>query len=290
MSRDAPHSSQLVFCSPPVAGQVPLLDRLEAVKAAGFTAISLQPTDVWALEEQGMSASEVAARIADAGLTVGEVDCTACWLERHKTQGGDDDLSLLLRSLTAERVVETAARIGARSVVAVDLSDAPFNRDEVAEGFAAVCDLAAEHGLLAHIEFLPMSPIRSLTEAWSAVEAAGRANGGLTVDSWHFFRSGSSLDDLARIPGKRIHTVQLNDAPATPAGDMWDEMMNARLLPGQGAFDLAGLIGTLDRIGSTAPLGVEVFNARHQNQTIAQIAQDWAQATRAMLAKVRGPA
>ena len=285
MSGDA-----LIFCSPPVAGQVPLLDRLAAVKAAGFTGISLQPTDVWALEEQGMSASEVAARIADAGLTVGEVDCTACWLERHKTQGGDDDLSLLLRSLTAERVVETAARIGARSVVAVDLSDGAFDRDEAAEGFAAVCDLAAEHGLLAHIEFLPMSPIRSLTEAWSVVEAAGRANGGLTVDSWHFFRSGSSLDDLARIPGERIHTVQLNDAPATPAANMWDEMMNARLLPGEGAFDLAGLIGTLDRIGSTAPLGVEVFNARQQNQTIAQVAQDWAQSTRAMLAKVRGPA
>ncbi len=285
MSGDA-----LIFCSPPVAGQVPLLDRLAAVKAAGFTGISLQPTDVWALEEQGMSASEVAARIADAGLAVGEVDCTACWLDRHTTQGGDDDLSLLLRSLTAKRVVETAARIGARSVVAVDLSDAPFDRDEAAEGFAALCDLAAEHGLLAHIEFLPMSPIRSLTEAWSVVEAAGRANGGLTVDSWHFFRSGSSLDDLARIPGERIHTVQLNDAPATPAANMWDEMMNARLLPGEGAFDLAGLIGTLDRIGSTAPLGVEVFNARQQNQTIAQVAQDWAQSTRAMLAKVRGPA
>ena len=288
--------SPLVFCSPPM-GHVPLLDRLEGVRAAGFSLISLLPGDVWALEEQGIPARDIAARIADAGLAVGEVDCCACWMERHKTAkkargGGDDDLSALLRSLTAERVMETAARIGARSVVAVDISDttAPFNVDEAAQGFARLCDLAAEHGLLAHIEFLPMSPIRSLGEAWAVVQAAGRANGGLTVDSWHFFRSGSRLADLSQIPGERIHTVQLNDAPATAAPDMWDEMMTARLLPGEGAFDLAALIQTLDRIGSVAPIGVEVFNARQQDQTIAQVATDWARSTRATLAKARGQA
>lgn len=284
----AMRSDALVFCSPPVAGQVPLLDRLGPVKAAGFTAISLQPTDVWMLEEQGMTAAEIALRIADAGLSVAEVDCTACWMERQKDQDGDDDLSRLLRSLTAERVVATAARMGARSIVAIDLSATPPSLDEAAEGFAALCDLAAEHDLRAHIEFLPASAIRTLNDAWAIVGAAGRANGGLTIDAWHFFRSGSTLDDLAKIPCERIHTVQVNDGPATPQGDGWDEMMTSRLLPGEGAFDLTGLVRTLDKIGSTAPIGVEVFNARQQGQNIAQVAQDWANSTRAMLAKARG--
>ena len=283
-------SASLVFCSPPVAGHVPLLDRLAAVRAAGFTAISLQPTDVWMLEEQGMAATEIATRIADSGLSVAEIDCTACWMERQKDQGGDDDLSRLLRSLTAERVVATAARIAAPSIVAIDLSATPPSLDEAAEGFAALCDLAADHGLRAHIEFLPTSAIRSLNEAWAIVSAAGRANGGLTVDSWHFFRSGSTLEDLAAIPGNRIHTVQVNDGPAIPQSDGWDEMMTSRLLPGEGAFDLIGLVRTLDQIGSTAPIGVEVFNARQQNQPLAQVAQDWADSTRAMLAKARGQA
>lgn len=288
--------NDLVFCSPPV-GHVPLLDRLEPVRAAGFTAISLLPGDVWALEDAGMPATEITARIADAGLRVAEVDCTSCWMERQRTQGGDDDLSRLLRSLTAERVVETAARIGARSVVAIDMSATPPSLDEAAEGFAALCDLAAEHGLLAHIEFLPASAIRDLRTAWAIVEAAGRPNGGLTIDAWHFFRSGSTLDQLAALPGNRIHTVQLNDGPliAGPGADPWDEMMTARQIPGalgteNGGFDLAALIRTLDAIGSTAPIGVEVFNAANTTHPVAHVAQDWASSTRALLAKARGQA
>jgi sugar phosphate isomerase/epimerase len=38
--------------------------------------------------------------------------------------------------------------------------------------------------------------------------------------------------------------------------------MHARLLPGEGSIDLAGLIRTLDAIGSIAPIGVEVLSDR----------------------------
>lgn len=279
----------LVFCSPPLA-QVPLLDRLGPVAAAGFTALSLQPTDVWALEEQGMAAPEIRARIVDAGLAVAELDCTACWMERQRTAGGDDELAQLLRRLTADRVVATAARIGARSVAAIDMSPTPPPLDEAAEGFAALCDLAGEHGLLAHIEFLPSSAIRSLSETWAIVEAAGRANGGVTIDALHFFRSGSTLEQLAAIPGERIHTVQLSDAPRHLSGDLWTELMTARLLPGEGALDIIGLIRTLDAIGSTAPIGIEVFNTRQERQPFGEVARDWAGAGRAVLAQARGSA
>lgn len=275
----------LVFCSPPLA-HVPLLDRLAPVASAGFSALSLLPADVWALEEQGISATEIRARIMDAGLAVAEMDCTACWMERQRN-GGDDDLSRLLRTLTPERVVATAARIGARSVAAIDMSPTPPSLDEAAEGFAALCDMAAEHGLLAHIEFLPSSAIRSLAEAWAIVEAAGRPNGGVTIDALHFFRSGSTLDQLAAIPAERIHTVQLSDAPRDHSGDLWAELMTARLLPGDGALDLGGLIRTLDAVGSTAPIGIEVFNTSQQRQSLDEVARDWADAARALLLDAR---
>lgn len=278
----------LVFCSPPLA-HIPLLDRLGPVAAAGFSALSLQPTDVWALEAQGMAASEIRSRIADAGLTVAEVDCTACWMERQRT-GGDDDLSRLLRTLAADKVVATAARMGARSVAAIDMSPTPPTLDEAAEGFVALCDMAAEHGLLAHIEFLPSSAIRTLADTWAIVEAAGRPNGGITIDSLHFFRSGSTLDQLAAIPGSHIHTVQLSDAPRELHGELWPELMTARLLPGEGGLDLIGLIRTLDSIGSTAPIGIEVFNTRQERQPLGEVARDWAGAGRAVLTEARGNA
>ena len=69
--------------------------------------------------------------------------------------------------------------------------------DDVIEGFAGLCDRAAEHGLLVALEFLPWSGIPDVATAWRIVDAAGRANGGLLVDTWHHLR-GVADDDALR--------------------------------------------------------------------------------------------
>lgn len=281
--------ADLVLSSPPVS-RFPLLERLAPFAEAGFCGISIQPSDIWALEAEGMSASEIKARIADAGLVITEMDCTACWMDhqtRVKQVGG---LTAFLRQLTPEPIIATAARIGAQSVSAIDLSVEPASRDEAAEAFARLCTMAAEHGLKAQIEFLPTGGIRSLGEAMAIIEAAGCDNGGVTLDAWHFYRSGSTLEELARVPGHRIHAVQLCDAPAAPSADLWTELMTARLLPGEGGLDVVGLVRTLDAIGCTAPAGVEVFHTRQDAMSLAEIARDWARSTNALLARARSAA
>jgi sugar phosphate isomerase/epimerase len=276
----------LVLSGPPF-GHVPLLDRLAPARDAGFAAISLLPGDIWQLEETGMSAAEIRSRVADHGLAIMEVDCTAAWLPAHRTAGGDDAMARLLRSLTPERVLDAAMRIGAPSVTAVEMIGHHPSLDEAAAGFAHLCDQAAERGLKVHIEFLPFGGIPDLASAWAIVEAAGRANGGLTLDSWHFFRSHSAFELLERIPGERIHTVQINDAPATPGADLMEETMTARLLPGTGSFDLPRFLRTLDRAGCTAPVSVEIFSRELPNQPMAQAIAGWAEAARATIAKAR---
>lgn len=277
----------LVFCSPP-RDDVPLLERLAPVAAAGFAGISLLPGDIWTLDQQGVHPREIASRIADAGLAVAEVDCIACWLPSHRDASIGGALADLLRTLTPERVIAAAASVGAPSVVVIEMmGTAAPSVDEAAEAFAHVCDLAADQGLKAHIEALPCGNIASVPAAARIVEAAGRANGGLTVDSWHFFRGGSTLPDLAAIPAERIMTVQINDAPAKASGDLLHETMTARLLPGQGDFDLTGFICTLDEMGSTAPIGVEVFSAAAAGQPIAETARAWMDAAQATIAQSR---
>jgi sugar phosphate isomerase/epimerase len=80
----------------------------------------------------------------------------------------------------------------------------------------------------------------------------------------------------------------LCDAQAVAQADLWTELMTARLLPGEGDLDLIGLVRTLDAIGSTAPIGVEVFNTRQNDQSLAHVAHDWASAARSVLAQARG--
>ncbi|MCP1470406.1 sugar phosphate isomerase/epimerase [Sphingobium sp. OAS761] len=279
-------STDLVLSGPPFV-HLPLLDRMAPARDAGFTGMSLMPGDVWGLERQGMAASDIAARMADHGLSVMEIDCTACWLPAHRVAGDDAPMATLLRSLTPERVVETAARIGAPSLTVVEMMGMTPSLDEAAEAFAHVCDLAAGHGLRAHIEFLPFGGIPDLATAWAIVQAAGCANGGLTLDSWHFFRSGSSLELLRSIPGDRIHTVQINDAPTRASDDLMRETMNGRMLPGTGSFDLPGFIAAIDATGSTAPLSVEIFSSELAQQPMADAIRDWAGSALSVVAQAR---
>jgi len=279
-------ASDLVLSGPPFV-HLPLLDRLIPARAAGFSAVSLMPGDVWSLEREGMPAADIRARIEDHGLAIMEIDCTACWLPAHRIAGDDIPMAGLLRSLTPERVVETAARIGAPSVTVVEMMGVSPSLEEAAEAFAHVCDLAARYGLKAHIEFLPFGGIPDLASAWAIVQAADCPNGGLTLDSWHLFRSGSTLELLATIPGDRIHTVQINDAPARASHDLMHETMNGRLLPGAGSFDLAGFIRTLDGTGCTAPVSIEIFSADLAGRPMAEAIQDWAGAAHKLIKQAR---
>lgn len=279
-------STDLVLSAPPFL-HLPLFDRLAPARDAGFSAISLTPGDIWSLESQGMTAADIRGRIEDHGLALREIDCTACWLPSHRAVRADNPLAALLQSLTPERVIETAALIGAPSVTAVEMMGVEPSVEEAAEAFAAICDFAADHGVKVHIEFLPFGGIPDLARAWAIVQAAGRANGGLTIDSWHFFRSGSSLDLLASLPGERIHTVQINDAPMQPEPDLLHETMNGRLLPGTGSFDLTGFIRALDATGCTAPVSVEIFSSYLSQQPMTDAIQGWAEAAQAVIAQAR---
>ena len=63
--------------------------------------------------------------------------------------------------------------------------------------------------------------------------------------------------------------------------DLVKETMEARRLPGEGAIDLVGLIRTLDGIGCSAPIGVEVFSAELRQLPPVEAARRSADATRA---------
>ena len=162
---------------------------------------------------------------------------------------------------TTDEALETAGALGARSVTANEMWGRPIDAGSAAVAFAKLCDQAAEHGLLVHIEPMPMSGFRTVADAWEVVRLADRPNGGILFDVWHHLRAGASDDVVRAVPGDRILAVHLSDAPAAAArADVIDEMMHDRLLPGRGDVDVVGKIRLLDEIGCTAPLGVEVIS------------------------------
>ena len=50
------------------------------------------------------------------------------------------------------------------------------------------------------IEFLPWLDIPDAATAWAIAKQAGRANGGVLVDTWHYFRGAADPAQLEAIP------------------------------------------------------------------------------------------
>ncbi|MCU1346671.1 MAG: Xylose isomerase protein barrel [Acidimicrobiia bacterium] len=226
--------------------------RFAVAAQEGFQYVSLAAWDVAREAEQGCPPAELRRRAAGHGVGL-IMDPITGWhpTVRPTTWG-------LARYSMAE-ILTMSEALGIRSISAIAGSSRDFNPEAMIPAFAALCDAAAQFGAQVHLEFMPMSAVPDLATAWRIVQGAGRPNGGLTFDTWHFFRGDADFALLESIPGDRIFAVQIDDAAAEVHGSLWDDTMH-RLLPGDGVFPLTRVVDVLKRIGALRLLGPEVIS------------------------------
>lgn len=264
-----------VFCSVPL-GHLPFLDLLEPVSTAGFSTISMMPTQFSALAAQGVTPEDLRLRLADLGLRISEFECVAHWLPKQAAVADRvAGYGTHLLDMTADKVLPMAAAVGARSVSVVEIFNVGIDIDETAEAFAAICDKAADFGLNANIEFLPAGGIKNIATTAEIIRRSGRANAGITLDTLHFYRGGSTIEELSLLPETMIGLVQLSDARQAETDNIDLEMMTGRILPGQGKLDVRAIVETLDAMGVTAPVGVEVFSDLNAGDPVEETARSW---------------
>jgi sugar phosphate isomerase/epimerase len=243
--------ADLVLCAGTLQG-VGFAARLAAARAGGFHAISLFPDDYRrARDEEKLGDGDLRAMLADHELGVADIDPLLNWVPGLESE---------FFGPSAADFFRIAGAVGARSINLALPLPAPLPLGALVSSFAGVCDRAAEHGLLVHLEALPWTAVPNVEVADQIVREAARKNGGLMLDAWHHFRSGTPNAALDAVDGRRVLAVQLSDAPATPDPDPMSETLRLRRLPGEGDIDLADLVRRLDAIGSRAPIGVEVFS------------------------------
>ena len=185
-----------------VLGTTPL-DLIQIAADAGYDYASIRMTPVADGEHVTPLAGDpdmvrrVSKRLTDSGVQVLDVELARL--------GPDDEPETYLG------VLEAAAAIGARHVLA-QLNDPDLHR--ATERFGRLCDLAVDVGLTVDLEFPSWSETGDLPAAVAVVRAVNRSNAGILIDTLHFFRSNSSIDELAALPPEWFRFVQLCDAPA----------------------------------------------------------------------------
>jgi sugar phosphate isomerase/epimerase len=271
----------LVLCSGTL-GPAPLDEKIAAAAAGGFRALTLWPDDVARARGAGIPLREIRRRLADQGLVVADLDPLLRWLPDEIVPPG-------VPAASEPEFYAIADALGARSLNLAQGFGAKADLDRAAEALAGVCDRAGEHGLLVTLEYLPWSGIPDAATALAIVERASRANAALMIDTWHSFRGPTDERQLRALPGARVGSVQINDAPAAPAADLVTETLEARLLPGEGAIPLVRWLRILDQIGSRAPIGVEVFSKALARLPAVEVGRRCGAAARAVLAAARRP-
>ena len=255
-------------------------ERAAAAAEAGYDGFGLNLRAYRQMRVDGVTDDEMAAVLERHGQRLVEVEAIAGW-------AGSPDA----RTRAAENealVHHLADAFGVRYVQLIGPHDGGVA--DAAAAFAGVCDRAGEHDLVVGLEFLPFTNIPDVSAALAIVEKAGRPNGGVCVDAWHFFRGNRDWGALAAVPGELVFDVQIDDGPLEPEHpDYVEDTLANRRLPGHGEFDLVGLIRALDAIGVDAPISVEVISDELDALTPTAAATQMADATRRVLAAARRP-
>jgi sugar phosphate isomerase/epimerase len=189
-------------------------------------------------------------RLDDTGTML--VDASTCRLQP------DTDVELFWP------MVEAAAYLGARQINSN--GDDP-DGGRLVDRFAALCGMAADHGLLVGMEFQATTRIRTVADAVDLIVGAGVSNAAVTVDALHLARSGGCPDDVAQLPPGMVAYVQLCDGPASMDPDRYGwEAGTERLLPGDGEFPLGDLVAC---VPTEVVIGAEVPSSSRREAGIS---------------------
>jgi 4-hydroxyphenylpyruvate dioxygenase len=229
-----------------------LTEKLTAASRAGFDGVEIFENDLLA---SPLAPEEIRARCADLGLTIDLYQPM-----RDVEALPEKEFARALRR--ARHKFELMRRLGADTVL-VCSSVSPHALDDdalAAEQLSGLADLARDHGIRVAYEALAWGRhISTYDHAWHVVESAGHPALGTCLDSFHILSRGSDPKGIEDIPGDKIFFLQLADAPPL-AMDVLQWSRHYRCFPGQGGFDVAGLLRHVLRAGYDGPLSLEVFN------------------------------
>ena len=181
-------------------------------------------------------------------LDKAQVQATKTALETTGMQVLDIELARITEDCDPrdfEAALELGGELGARHMIMSAWTTRRDDRNFLLDVYAETCDLAAPYGLTIDLEFPSFSRLRTLDEVLDIVRAADRPNGGILVDTLYLHLSRVDLGELLHVPPEWLHFLHISDCLpgiADTREGMIQLARDARLYPGEGWIDFAGII------------------------------------------------
>jgi sugar phosphate isomerase/epimerase len=228
--------------------------RVEVAAQAGFTGMGFWHTDI--VEIRKKYSFQDMKRILDAnGMVNVEVEWLLDWYCTDARKAASDETRALL--------LEAAEVLRARHIKIADFGNDGATVSQLTEAFAPLCRQAAERGTNVLFEMLPahFSRVPSLDQVLAITRGSGAKNGGIMLDNLHLQRIGIAPDEISRkLTARDLIGVEINDGTLAVPVHFQDSVVNKRLLPGDGEFDIAAFLQAVWSVGYEGPIGVEVLN------------------------------
>jgi sugar phosphate isomerase/epimerase len=238
-------------------------DKADLAARAGFGAWALRGVGLESYLAEGRTIADVCRLNGQHGLAISETGSLTQWqfdggvplLNTFQRPPGATDGELVSR---ADRLLGWTRELECELVAAIAANEADATVEEAVRDFRRVGQMAARHRVRVALEVLGFAPrFHTLGQAWEVVRRAECDNGGILLDTYHFYRGGSTLEMLDAVPGDRLYLVHLADVPSGAREAARDD---GRLPPGGGAGPLREIVSRVLDKGYAGHFVVEVLS------------------------------
>jgi sugar phosphate isomerase/epimerase len=239
---------------------VALPELIDVAAETGYGAISVTPSMYFEAVAGGHNDADLRARLDDAGVVVAVVDPLIRGLPgcpqpnevgprfRSTFEHGEDDCYQVAEALRAP----------ALNLAHFLCTSTPL--DQMIDVVGGICERAARRQVAILVEFMPEGSIPDFATAADIVARVGAGRCAVMLDTWHFFRTSGTLEQLRNLAPGTIGAVQVSDA----AADMWATGVKPptrdRLVPGDGVIPLREILSLAMANCPEVVVGAEVFS------------------------------
>jgi len=146
------------------------------------------------------------------------------------------------------------------------------------------CKITGNYGIRIALEPLGMHPfIPGPKQAMDIIEESQSENAGFIMDTFHYYKSGVSIEEIENIPIEKLLIVHINDCENRPKEELND---GHRLYPGLGVIPLYDILKVLKNKNYNGFLSIEIFREEYWKSPLPTIIENSYKSLKSIIDKI----